>query len=184
MQLGMIGSGRMGADPVRRLTNDGHDCIVFDVSPVAVNKIADDGNLDSASTAKLVSKRSRPRTVRPMVPAGVTGKVGEEGASHMDPGDIIIDGGNSEEAVSTPALSAAHNERFSSRDGSDFPTVLCLRCASNLMVMTRSTNEAMTPDIYAFGKIYSVHSVPTGADSDFFNCLGPSKVIASKLELL
>ena len=95
MQLGMIGLGRMGASLVLRLTNHGHDCVVFDVNPAAVSKIANAKILGSVSIADLVSKLARPRTVWLMVPAGVTGKAVEDVASHMEPGDIIIDGGNS-----------------------------------------------------------------------------------------
>ena len=91
----MIGLGRMGANLARRLTNDGHDCVVFDINPTAVSKIANANILGSISIADLVSKLARPRTVWLMVPAGVTGKAVEDIASHMEPGDIIIDGGNS-----------------------------------------------------------------------------------------
>ena len=95
MQLGMIGLGRMGASLVRRLINDGHNCVVFDVNPAVVRKITGDEILGSESIADLVSKLTRPRTVWLMVPAGVTGKAVEDVALHMEPGDIIIDGGNS-----------------------------------------------------------------------------------------
>src|SRR5476649_1924827 len=95
MQLGMIGLGRMGASLVRRLTKDGHKCVVYDVSPAAVKKIAGRGVRGSVSIDQLVAKLARPRAVWVMVPAGVTGKTVEELASRMDAGDIIIDGGNS-----------------------------------------------------------------------------------------
>jgi 6-phosphogluconate dehydrogenase len=95
MQLGMIGLGRMGASLVRRLTKDGHKCVVYDVSPAAVKKIAGRGVRGSASIDELVAKLAKPRAVWVMVPAGVAGKTVEELASRMDAGDIIIDGGNS-----------------------------------------------------------------------------------------
>ncbi len=95
MQLGMIGLGRMGASLVRRLTQDGHKCVVYDVSPVAVKKAAGRGIRGSASIDELVAKLAKPRAVWVMVPAGVTGKTVDELASRMEPGDIIIDGGNS-----------------------------------------------------------------------------------------
>jgi len=95
MQLGMIGLGRMGASLVRRLTKDGHECVVYDVSPAAVKKIAGRGVRGSVSIDELVAKLARPRAVWVMVPAGVAGKTIEELASRMDAGDIIIDGGNS-----------------------------------------------------------------------------------------
>jgi len=95
MQLGMIGLGRMGASIVRRLTKDGHRCVVYDVRPVAVKKIAGRGVRGSASIDELVAKLAKPRAVWVMVPAGVTGKTVAELAARMDAGDIIIDGGNS-----------------------------------------------------------------------------------------
>jgi 6-phosphogluconate dehydrogenase len=95
MQLGMIGLGRMGASLVRRLANDGHRCVVYDVSPAAVKNIAGRGVRGSVSIDELVAKLAKPRAVWVMVPAGVAGKTVEELASRMDVGDIIIDGGNS-----------------------------------------------------------------------------------------
>jgi len=95
MQLGMIGLGRMGASLVRRVTKDGHKCVVYDVSPAAVKRLAGRGVRGSASIDELVAKLAKPRAVWVMVPAGVTGKTVEELASRMDAGDIIIDGGNS-----------------------------------------------------------------------------------------
>jgi len=95
MQLGMIGLGRMGASLVRRLTKDGHKCVVYDVSPAAVKKIAGRGVRGSVSIDELVAKLAKPRAIWVMVPAGVAGKTVEELASRMDAGDIIIDGGNS-----------------------------------------------------------------------------------------
>lgn len=95
MHLGMIGLGRMGASLVRRLTKDGHECVVYDVSAAAVKLIAGRGVLGAVSIDELVAKLARPRTVWLMVPAGVAGKTVEELASRMDAGDIIIDGGNS-----------------------------------------------------------------------------------------
>jgi len=91
----MIGLGRMGANLVRRLTNDGHKCVVYDVSPAAVKKIAGRNIQGAISIDKLVAKLAKPRAVWVMVPASVTGKTIEELASCMEAGDIIIDGGNS-----------------------------------------------------------------------------------------
>jgi len=95
MQLGMIGLGRMGASLVRRLAKDGHQCVVYDVNPAAVQKIAGSGVEGSASIDELLAKLARPRAIWLMVPAGVAGKTVEELAARMDADDIIIDGGNS-----------------------------------------------------------------------------------------
>jgi 6-phosphogluconate dehydrogenase len=95
MQLGMIGLGRMGASLVRRLTKDGHQCVVYDVNPAAVKKIEGRDVQSAASIDELVAKLPKPCAVWVMVPAGVTGKTVEKLASRLDDGDIIIDGGNS-----------------------------------------------------------------------------------------
>jgi 6-phosphogluconate dehydrogenase len=85
----------MGANLVRRLTKDDHKCVVYDVNPAVVKKTAVRGIRGAVSIEQLVAKLAKPRAVWVMVPAGVTGKTVEELASHMDAGDIIIDGGNS-----------------------------------------------------------------------------------------
>jgi 6-phosphogluconate dehydrogenase len=85
----------MGASLVRRLTKDGHNCVIYDVNPAAVKRIASRDVQGAASIDELVAKLAKPRTVWVMVPAGVTGKTVEELAACMDAGDIIIDGGNS-----------------------------------------------------------------------------------------
>jgi 6-phosphogluconate dehydrogenase len=95
MHLGMIGLGRMGASLVRRLAKAGHPCVVYDVSAAAVKKMAGRGVRGSASIGDLVAKLAKPRAVWVMVPAGVTGRTVLELASHLDAGDIVIDGGNS-----------------------------------------------------------------------------------------
>ncbi len=96
MQLGMVGLGRMGAGLVRRLMRDGHSCVVYDVDPKAVKALADDGATGADSMADFVSKLTAPRAAWVMVPAGeITGKTIDDLAAHMEPGDTIIDGGNS-----------------------------------------------------------------------------------------
>ena len=95
MQLGMIGLGRMGANLVRRLTKDGHQCVVYDVKAAAVKGIAGKGVEGASSIVDLVAKLTKPRAVWVMVPAGAAGKTVEGLAAHMEEGDIIIDGGNS-----------------------------------------------------------------------------------------
>jgi len=95
MQLGMIGLGRMGANLVRRLTNHGHECVVYDVKPAAVKGLAGKGVEGARSIDDLVAKLSKPRAVWVMVPAGVAGKTVDGLAELMEAGDIIVDGGNS-----------------------------------------------------------------------------------------
>jgi 6-phosphogluconate dehydrogenase len=95
MQLGMVGLGRMGANLVRRLQKAGHECVVSDHNADAVAASVADGATGSTSLADLVHRLDPPRAVWCMVPAGVTGRVIEELATLLEPGDIVIDGGNS-----------------------------------------------------------------------------------------
>lgn len=97
MQLGMIGLGRMGANIVRRVANDGHECVVYDHNPDAVMAMAgEDRTTGVSSLSELAEKLTAPRVVWVMVPAGtITSGVIKDLAKTLDPGDIVIDGGNS-----------------------------------------------------------------------------------------
>ena len=95
MQLGMIGLGRMGANMVRRLMRVGHDCVVFDLNADNVRKLAREGATGAQSFADFTNRLSKPRTAWIMVPAGdATEKTIIGLAGHMEPDDLIIDGGN------------------------------------------------------------------------------------------
>jgi len=97
MQLGMIGLGRMGANIVRRLVKDGHECVVYDHNPDAVKGMAgEDKTTGVSSLSELAEKLATPRVVWVMVPAGdITTTVIGELAKTLESGDIVIDGGNS-----------------------------------------------------------------------------------------
>ncbi|HUA58642.1 MAG TPA: decarboxylating 6-phosphogluconate dehydrogenase [Verrucomicrobiae bacterium] len=95
MQLGMVGLGRMGANMVRRLMHGGHKCVVFDMSPKAVNELVQQNASGSSSLRELAAKLSKPRAIWLMVPAGVVDQTIEELTPHLEAGDILIDGGNS-----------------------------------------------------------------------------------------
>ncbi len=95
MQLGMVGLGRMGANIVRRLMREGHECVVHDIDRDAMDTLASEGAVAADSYADLAAKLKAPRAVWLMVPAGITGLVVEEVAEVLEPDDIIIDGGNS-----------------------------------------------------------------------------------------
>jgi 6-phosphogluconate dehydrogenase len=94
MQLGMIGLGRMGANLVRRMMRDGHRCVVYDRSADAVKQLEGEGATGASSMADLVAKLEPPRAAWLMLPAAITGRVLDELAQLMEPGDTIIDGGN------------------------------------------------------------------------------------------
>ena len=93
MQLGMIGLGRMGANMVRRLMKQGHQCVVFDTNPDSVKQLVDEGAVGATSMADFAAKLSKPRNAWIMVPAAITDKVADELASHLESDDTIIDGG-------------------------------------------------------------------------------------------
>jgi len=95
LQLGMIGLGRMGANMVRRLMNDGHQCVVFDRSPQAVADLAKDKAVGAVSIADLVKKLAKPRAIWLMVPAAVVDQTIADLLPFLEAGDTLIDGGNS-----------------------------------------------------------------------------------------
>ncbi len=95
MQLGMVGLGRMGANLVRRLIRDGHRTVVFDVDPRAVEALEPDGATGASSLADLAAKLDPPRAVWLMLPAAIVGSALDELTDTLEPGDTVIDGGNS-----------------------------------------------------------------------------------------
>jgi 6-phosphogluconate dehydrogenase len=95
MQLAMIGLGRMGANMVRRLLHGGHQCVVFDTSPKAIENLTKDKAVGASSVADLVGKLEKPRAIWMMVPAAVVDQTIAGLVSHLEKGDILIDGGNS-----------------------------------------------------------------------------------------
>jgi 6-phosphogluconate dehydrogenase len=95
MQLGMIGLGRMGANMVQRLLHGGHECVVFDVNPANVKKLANDAAKGAKSLDEFVSRLKPPRAAWLMVPAAAVDQTLHDLAARMQQGDIIIDGGNS-----------------------------------------------------------------------------------------
>ena len=95
MQLGMIGLGRMGANMVRRLLKNGHQCAVFDRSPTAVRELTQEEAVGSASLGDLARNLTRPRAIWLMVPAAVVDTTIADLLPHLEAEDILIDGGNS-----------------------------------------------------------------------------------------
>ncbi len=95
MQLGMIGLGRMGGNMVRRLLRAGHQCVAFARNADSVKQVAAEGAIPATSLRDLVKKLQKPRVVWLMVPAAVVDDTLHELAGELEPGDILIDGGNS-----------------------------------------------------------------------------------------
>jgi 6-phosphogluconate dehydrogenase len=95
MQLGMVGLGRMGANMVRRLIRGGHECVVFDRSPKAVQELVAEKAAGAMDFANLVKSLDKPRSIWLMVPAGVVDETISRIGPLLELGDILIDGGNS-----------------------------------------------------------------------------------------
>jgi 6-phosphogluconate dehydrogenase len=95
MQIGMLGLGRMGAGMVRRLLRAGHQCVVFDVSPQAVEALVREGAIGASSPKDFIAKLTKPRAAWMMIPVALVDRTIAELAQHMESGDILIDGGNS-----------------------------------------------------------------------------------------
>src|SRR6185295_2271090 len=96
MQIGMIGLGRMGGNIVRRLTRNGHQCVVFDQNPAAIKALAGEHVAGSADLKQLVGQLKKPRVVWLMLPAGqITEETVERLGGLLEPDDIMIDGANS-----------------------------------------------------------------------------------------
>jgi len=95
MQLGMVGLGRMGANMVRRLMKEGHECVVYDVNVDAVKQLGGEGAVGTESWDDFVAKLDKPRAVWLMVPAAFVDSTAKELSDRMEEGDTLIDGGNS-----------------------------------------------------------------------------------------
>jgi len=95
MQLGMIGLGRMGGNMVRRLMRAGHECVVYDVHPQAVEALTGEGASGTDSLRAFVGALLQPRVVWLMVPAGLVDREIAALVPLLASGDIVIDGGNS-----------------------------------------------------------------------------------------
>src|ERR1044071_1758207 len=95
MQIGMIGLGRMGANMVKRLLRGGHECVVNDRNPEAVQALIDEGATGDTSLDAFIAKLKAPRAIWLMIPAALVDTILGQLLTVVEPGDIIIDGGNS-----------------------------------------------------------------------------------------
>ena len=95
MQLGMVGLGRMGANLVRRLMRDGHRCVVYDVTADAVKELEAEGATGATSLEDFAVRLEKPRTAWLMLPAAVVDSTLGRLVPLLEPGDAVIDGGNS-----------------------------------------------------------------------------------------
>jgi 6-phosphogluconate dehydrogenase len=114
MQLGMIGLGRMGADMARRLMRGGHDLVVYDVNPEAVDRLEREGASGSTSHHDFLEQLSRPRAIWMMLPVAFVDQTIQALLPDLAPGDILIDGGNSRfhDDIRRAALLEAHGLHY------------------------------------------------------------------------
>ena len=110
MQLGMVGLGRMGANIVRRLMRDGHECVVFDVNPDSIKQLEGEGATGGFTLQEFVAKLQQPRAVWVMIPAGITGKMVEELAGLLDEATSLLTA-----ATRTTAMMSAAPPSFAGR---------------------------------------------------------------------
>src|SRR5215467_371598 len=114
MQVGMVGLGRMGANLVRRLMQDGHQCVGYARTESTVQRLAAEGMVGATSLADLVAKLDRPRAVWLMVPAAAVQPTLDQLIPLLDPDDVVIDGGNSyyRDDVARAGQLAAHQVHY------------------------------------------------------------------------
>jgi 6-phosphogluconate dehydrogenase len=95
MQLGLFGLGRMGANMVRRAMRSGHECVVYNRSPQPRQELAREGAIAAESLEGWVQRLTKPRVAWLMLPAAVVDSTLDALTPSLEPGDIVIDGGNS-----------------------------------------------------------------------------------------
>jgi len=181
MQLGMIGLGRMGANLVRRLLRGGHDCVVFDVSPESVERLQAEGAVGAASLDDLVAKLAPPRAAWVMVPAGVAGRAVTELAERMEPGDVVIDGGNSyyrDDVHRAQALAAkgVHYLDVGTSGGVfGLDRGFCLMIGGEAEVVRRLEPifRTLAPGVEAAGRTPGRDGEPAAAEHGYLHC-GPA----------
>jgi 6-phosphogluconate dehydrogenase len=182
MQLGMVGLGRMGANLVRRLMKDGHDCVVYDVNPDAVRALAGEGVTGAESLTDLVVKLDKPRAVWVMVPAGrITQDTIDRLAQHLEPDDVIIDGGNSyyRDDIARAAAVADHGIHYLDVGTSGGVWGLergyCLMIGGDDAVVARLRPifASIAPGVTAADRTPGRDGVPADAEHGFLHC-GPT----------
>ncbi|MEJ8814374.1 phosphogluconate dehydrogenase (NAD(+)-dependent, decarboxylating) [Variovorax ureilyticus] len=180
MQLSMIGLGRMGSSMVRRLMAKGHECVVHDTQAALVLALQKEGASGSASLADMVAKMARPRAIWLMVPAAIVDQALEQLMPHLDPGDIVIDGGNSyyrDDIRRAKTLSARGHHYVDVGTSGGVAGVdrsYCLMIGGEAEVVARLTPifAALAPGLEAAPRTPGRDGAPASAEQGFLHC-GP-----------
>ena len=180
MQLGMIGLGRMGANMVRRLQQHGHACVAFDMNPAAVAAAAKDGAAGAASLEELVAKTKAPRAIWMMVPAAVVDQELDNLIRLLEPGDVVIDGGNSyyrDDIRRGAKLGEAHIHYVDVGTSGGIAGQgrgYCLMIGGEAAVVDRLTPifAALAPGVDAAPRTTGRDGAPTRTEQGFLHC-GP-----------
>jgi 6-phosphogluconate dehydrogenase len=182
MQLGMVGLGRMGAGIVRRLMRDGHRCVGYDVSPAAVEALAADGATGASSLEEFAAKLEKPRAAWVMVPAGdITDTTISALAEVLEPGDTIIDGGNTHYVDDIRHGNALREQGIHHVDvGTSggvwgFERGFCLMIGGETEVVDRLSPifASVAPGLEAAGRTPGRTGEPSQAERGFYHC-GPN----------
>ncbi|MFI2478810.1 phosphogluconate dehydrogenase (NAD(+)-dependent, decarboxylating) [Nocardia xishanensis] len=181
MQLGMVGAGRMGAGLVRRLTQAGHSCVVYDPNSAAVDRLRADGVAGVASLPEFVGALEKPRIAWVMVPAAVVGSVVAELASLLEPGDVVVDGGNSfyRDAVVRAGELAARGIEYvdvgtsGGVHGAERGFCLMVGGTKNAVLQLEPVFRALAPGVDAAGRTFGRRGRPAPEEHGYVHCGGP-----------
>jgi 6-phosphogluconate dehydrogenase len=181
MQLGMIGLGRMGANMVRRLLRDDHECVVFDLNSDAVRELAGEGAVGAESMEDLASKLTPPRSVWLMVPAAVVDKTLDDLIPALEAGDAVIDGGNSyyRDDIRRAARLSEHDLDYIDTGtsggvwGLDRGYCLMIGGPDNAVARLESIFASLAPGVDSAPRTPGRDGDPTPAEQGYLHC-GPS----------
>jgi 6-phosphogluconate dehydrogenase len=177
----MVGLGRMGANIVRRLLRDGHACVVYDVSPDAVAELEAEGAIGATTLEDFVAALDGPRVAWVMIPAAITGRIVDQLAALMEPGDIIIDGGNSyyrddvDRAASLAAAGINYVDVGTSGGIFGLERGYCLMIGGDDAVVAHldPVFRTIAPGVEAAERTPGLDGVPSAAEQGYLHC-GPA----------
>lgn len=178
MQLGMIGLGRMGASMTRRLMAHQHTCVVHDTRPEAAAPLGKLGAVSATSIEDLVMKMDPPRAIWLMLPAAVVDSALDELTTYLEPGDIVIDGGNSfyrDDIVRARklALTGIHYVDVGTSGGVAGETRgYCLMIGGDIRIVSHLEPlfSALAPGVEAAERTPGRHGKPSESEQGFLHC--------------